>query len=164
MRPSTAVKGSKKLLGYGSNMHPRNIFSPTTCTSKSSPRDRAAWMPTISPQLDNYPDTEIMQMYTKQAHMDEDEAGVGRASRTADTAGNTAAGAAGPTQQPKQHQAATKGKSAKNYAHDTWRHLAAPTRRSFGMPSDEATSPERRAQRVPIDPHKSRLRQNHTKF
>jgi len=38
------------------------------------------------------------------------------------------------------------------------------TRLSFGMSSDGATSPERRAQSVPIDPNRIKLRQNQNKF
>jgi hypothetical protein len=90
-------EGSKKLLIYAADMHPRSIFSPTTCIAKSSPRERAALIATTLPQMDNYPDTEIMQTYTEQAHMDIDETGVGRVSRTVDTASTSAEGAAGPT-------------------------------------------------------------------
>ena len=67
------VEGSKKLLIYAVNMHPRNILSPTTCTTKNSPRDMAVWLASILPQLDNYPDTEKVQTYTQQAHMDLDK-------------------------------------------------------------------------------------------
>ena len=61
------------------------------------PRDMAAWISTIFPQMDNYPDTETVHTYIEQGHMDVDEAGVGRASRIADTTGTNAEGAAGPT-------------------------------------------------------------------
>jgi hypothetical protein len=68
-------EGSKKLLIYAANMHPRIILSPTTCTSKSSPRDNASWLASVLPQLDNYPDTETRQAYTEQqVHMDVEEA------------------------------------------------------------------------------------------
>jgi hypothetical protein len=100
----------KKLLIYAANIHPRSILSPTTCTAKSSLRYGAAWIFTILPQLDNYLDTEIVQTYTERAHIDVDEAGVGRAPRPADTTGFNTEGAAGPTQQLQQQQAATRGK------------------------------------------------------
>jgi hypothetical protein len=77
------AEGSKKLLSYSANMHPRSILSPTTCTTKSSPRDGAAWITIVLPQMDNYPDTETMQTYTEQEHTDVDEAGAERASRPA---------------------------------------------------------------------------------
>ena len=34
-------EGTKKLLIYSANMHPRNALNPANCTAKSSPRDRA---------------------------------------------------------------------------------------------------------------------------
>jgi hypothetical protein len=102
-------KGRNKLLIYACYMHPRNILSPTTCTTKSSPRDTAAWIETILPQLDNYPDTEIVQPYTEQANMDVDGAGVGRASKSVDTAATNVEGAAGLTKRSQQHKVAAKG-------------------------------------------------------
>ena len=90
-------KGSKKLLIYAANMHPRSILSPTTCTPRSSPRDKATGIATTLPQLDNYPDTEIVQTYTEQSHMDVDKERVERASRTAETTSTNAEGAAKPT-------------------------------------------------------------------
>jgi hypothetical protein len=79
-------------------MHPRSTLSPTTCTAKPGPRDKAAWIAPILPQLDHYPDTETVPTYTQQAQMEVDEAGAGRASRPANTSGTKAAGAAGQTQ------------------------------------------------------------------
>jgi len=37
----------KKLLIHSANMHPRNILSPTTCTTKSGPWDTAACIASI---------------------------------------------------------------------------------------------------------------------
>ena len=71
-----------KLLIYSANIHPRNIFSSSTYTKKSSSLDTTAWIASILPQLDNYPYTEIVQTYTQQAQMDVDEAGSGESSKT----------------------------------------------------------------------------------
>ena len=53
-----SAEGSKKLLIYSANMHPRNILNPANCNAKSSPRDKATWIATMLPQLDKFPDTE----------------------------------------------------------------------------------------------------------
>jgi hypothetical protein len=53
--PST---GTKKLLIYSANMHPRSALNPANCTAKSSPRDRANWIASMLTQLDKFPDTE----------------------------------------------------------------------------------------------------------
>jgi hypothetical protein len=96
--------------------------------------------------------------------MDLGEAGAGKAPRPVDTTRTNTTGAAGQTQQSQQHMKATIGKLTTNYAHDTRKQPATTTRLSFGMQSDGATSPERRAQSVPIDPHRTKLRHNHNKF
>ena len=43
------AEGSKKLLIYSTNMHPRSILHPTNCTAKSRPMDRATCIATMLP-------------------------------------------------------------------------------------------------------------------
>jgi hypothetical protein len=64
-------EGTKKLLIYSANMHPRNALNPTNCKAKSSPRDRANWIASMLTQLDKFPHTEAGIQYA-QAHMDVD--------------------------------------------------------------------------------------------
>ena len=52
------TKGSEKLLFYAANRHLRIILNPPSCTAKSSPRDRATWIATMLPHLDQFLDTE----------------------------------------------------------------------------------------------------------
>ena len=47
------AEGSKKLLIYSVNIHPRNTLNPANCTTKSSPKERAGWIAAILMQLDN---------------------------------------------------------------------------------------------------------------
>ena len=65
------MEGSKKLLIYSANMHPRSILNPSNCTTNSSPMYRATWIANMLPQLDKFPDTETGTEYA-QAHMDVD--------------------------------------------------------------------------------------------
>ena len=59
------------MLIYSASIHPKSILNPEGCSSKSTPKGRAAWIAATMPHLDNYPDT---LGYTDQGYMDVDAA------------------------------------------------------------------------------------------
>ena len=96
--------------------------------------------------------------------MDRDEAGAKISPKPTDTTRGNASGAAGCTPKPHHQQVVVGGQSAANYVMGKVKKSAAPAHVSFGMPSGGATSPERRAQSILIDPQMIRLRQNYNWF
>ena len=144
------------MLIYSANMYPRNILHPTNCTAKNSPRDRATWIAIMLPQLDKFPEY-------AQAHMDVEMDTEGQ-NGPADNAGTNVERAAEQQQLAHPQQATAKGNTASNYAQRTGKQPTIPSRTCLDGTSNGATTPERRAQSVPIDPSKIELRHHPNRF
>ena len=67
-------------------------------------------------------------------------------------------------QQTIPHQPAAIGNTAANYTNNVGKQPAAPIMTTIGGTSNGVTSPERRAQSVPIDPSRIKLRQHPNRF
>ena len=65
-------EGNKKMIICSASIYPKSILNPAGCTTKSIPKERAAWIAATMPQLYNYPDT---VGHTDQGYIDVDAAG-----------------------------------------------------------------------------------------
>jgi hypothetical protein len=83
---------------------------------------------------------------------------------SAENAGTHEEGAAEQQQQAQPQQTTVKGNTVANYTQRASKKPTVPSRSSLGGTRNGATSPERRAQSVPIDPIMIKLRHHPNRF
>jgi hypothetical protein len=96
--------------------------------------------------------------------MDVDHTDTAGRNGPAENAGTHTKGAAKHQQHAQQQHLVAGGNTGANYAQRTGKQPVAPSHTGPGGTSSGSTSPERRAQSVPIDPSRIKLRQHPNRF